>query len=165
MSAEKFNHIRPEMTAENILIIKDGRHPLEELLTDTFIKNDTCLGCSESTIHTVQSSYWSTEMQAVHDEGRQENRVMLLSAPNQSGKSIYLKQVALLVYLAHIGSFVPASSARIGLTDMIVTRMQTLETASKAKSAFQIDLQEILFCLQYSTSRSLILLDEFGKVA
>jgi DNA mismatch repair ATPase MutS len=117
MSAEKFNHIRPEMTAENILIIKDGRlvycncyyinqkltwhygnfrHPLEELLTGTFIKNDTCLGCSESTIHTVQSSYWSAEKQVVHDEGRKENYVMLLSAPNQSGKSIYLKQVSYL---------------------------------------------------------------------
>ncbi|KAI8576992.1 hypothetical protein K450DRAFT_274165 [Umbelopsis ramanniana AG] len=163
MSAEKYNHIRPEMTTENILIIKDGRHPLEELLMGTFIQNDTYLGCSKSSTHSVQSSYWSTEKQAVHDNGINENYVLLLSAPNQSGKSVYLKQVALIVYLAHIGSFVPASNARIGLTDMIVTRMQTLETASKAKSAFQIDLQEILFSLQYATSRSLILLDEFGK--
>ncbi|KAH8548946.1 muts domain V-domain-containing protein [Umbelopsis sp. PMI_123] len=140
------------------------RHPLEELLMGTFIQNDTFLGYSESNTPSVQSRYWPCEQNAGHNSGAEVNIVMLLSAPNQSGKSVYLQQVTLIVYLAHIGSFIPASSAKIGLTDMIVTRMQTLETVSKAKSAFQIDLQEILFCLQYATSRSLILLDEFGKV-
>ncbi|CAJ0926124.1 11067_t:CDS:2 [Entrophospora sp. SA101] len=91
------------------------------------------------------------------------NSVILLSGANFSGKSVYLKQVALITYMAHIGSFVPAESAIIGLTDKIFTRIQTRETISKIQSAFMIDLQQVSFALRNSTSKSLLIIDEFGK--
>lgn len=89
--------------------------------------------------------------------------MLMMTGPNYSGKSVYLKQIALIVYMAHIGSFVPADSARIGLTDKILTRIATRETVSKMESAFMIDLQQVALAMTLATRRSLIIIDEFGK--
>lgn len=89
--------------------------------------------------------------------------MILLTGPNYSGKSVYQKQIALTVYMAHIGSFVPADAAVIGLTDKILTRIATRETVSKTQSAFMIDVQQIAFALKQATCRSLVVIDEFGK--
>ena len=89
--------------------------------------------------------------------------MLMMTGPNYSGKSVYLKQVALIVYMAHIGSFVPAESAKIGLTDKVLTRIATRETVSKMESAFMIDLQQVALAMTLTTPRSLIIIDEFGK--
>jgi len=88
---------------------------------------------------------------------------IILTGPNYSGKSIYLKQTALIVYLAHIGSFVPATSASIGLTDKILTRISTRESVSRNQSAFMIDVQQMCMALNLATHRSLLVIDEFSK--
>lgn len=89
--------------------------------------------------------------------------MLILTGPNYSGKSIYLKQVALIVFMAHVGSFVPAESARIGVTDKILSRVTTRETVSRVQSAFMIDLQQISLALSLTTHRSLLIIDEFGR--
>ena len=86
-----------------------------------------------------------------------------MTGPNYSGKSVYLKQVAIIVYMAHIGCYVPAEAAKIGLTDKILTRISTRESVSRIQSAFMIDLQQISVALSLATRRSLIIIDEFGK--
>ena len=89
--------------------------------------------------------------------------MLLLTGPNYSGKSVYLKQIALIVYMAHVGCFVPAERATIGLTDKILTRISTRETVSKIQSAFMIDLQQVSCAINLATRRSLLIIDEFGK--
>ncbi|CEJ90211.1 hypothetical protein VHEMI06009 [[Torrubiella] hemipterigena] len=112
------------MVDDNSIVIKAGRHLLQELVTQSFVPND-----------------W----------------------PNHSGKSIYLKQVALITYLAHIGSYVPATSATIGITDKILTRLPTQESSTVNESSFAIDLRQVNQVICHQTSRSLIIVDEFGK--
>lgn len=94
---------------------------------------------------------------------KSEPSTLIMTGPNFSGKSVYLKQVALIVYLAHVGSFVPADRARIGLTDKILTRIATRETVSRFQSAFLIDLQQATLATKLATRRSLVIIDEFGK--
>ena len=89
--------------------------------------------------------------------------MLIMTGPNYSGKSIYLKQVALIVYMAHVGCFVPADRATIGITDKILTRIATRETVSRIQSAFMIDLQQVSSALSLVTHRSLLIIDEFGK--
>jgi len=95
-----------------------------------------------------------------HPEGPS---TIILTGPNYSGKSVYLKQTALIVYLAHIGSFVPAIEATIGLTDKILTRISTRESVSRHQSAFMIDVQQMCMALNLATNRSLLVIDEFSK--
>jgi DNA mismatch repair protein MSH5 len=144
---------------------------LQELTVSSFVPNDTFLvGGSgsgaltdlnlkhDATSHTLPSS--STR----HGYARQEKPSMLvLTGPNYSGKSVYLKQAALIVFMAHVGSFVPAESARIGLTDKILSKVTTRETVSRSQSAFMLDLQQISLALSLATQRSLLIIDEFGK--
>nr|CAG8531242.1 9277_t:CDS:10 [Entrophospora candida] len=143
------------------------RHPLQELCVEVFVANDTFIEGGHGTL--IDDDYQDTTMTNMNTNGLYEsskpnnNSVILLSGANFSGKSVYLKQVALITYMAHIGSFVPAESAIIGLTDKIFTRIQTRETISKIQSAFMIDLQQISFALRNSTSKSLLIIDEFGK--
>ena len=102
--------------------------------------------------------------QSIHGPKTCEGPSMLMmTGPNYSGKSVYLKQVALIVYMAHIGCFVPADQAVIGLTDKILTRIATRETVSKFQSAFMIDLQQIALATTLATHRSLVIIDELGK--
>jgi DNA mismatch repair protein MSH5 len=89
--------------------------------------------------------------------------MLIMTGPNYSGKSVYLKQVAVIVYMAHVGSFVPAESARIGITDKILSRVATRESVSRIQSAFMIDLQQVSLALSLATQRSLLIIDEFGK--
>jgi DNA mismatch repair protein MSH5 len=90
-------------------------------------------------------------------------RVKILTGPNASGKSVYLKQVGLIVFLAHIGSFVPAESAVVGMVDAIFTRIHTRETVSLPMSTFMIDLNQVSNAVRNCTERSLVIMDEFGK--
>ncbi|XVF03835.1 hypothetical protein REPUB_Repub05bG0026900 [Reevesia pubescens] len=136
MVAHQNNYVRPTLSMETYLDIQNGRHVLQEMTVDTFIPNDT----------------------KVLDEGR----IHVITGPNYSGKSIYIKQVALIVFLSHIGSFVPADAATVGLTDRIFCAMGSkLMTAEQ--STFMIDLHQVGMMLRQATSRSLCLLDEFGK--
>ena len=145
----------PQLTSTNIIQIQGGRHPLQELVVPSFIPNDTLLlggsgdGTADETI--------------VSDLMGEVPSILLMTGPNHSGKSIYLKQVALIVYLAHIGSYVPAEQACIGLTDRLLTRITTRESVSRNESAFAIDLKQAAFSINFATRRSLILIDEFGK--
>ncbi|KAJ8754599.1 hypothetical protein K2173_010690 [Erythroxylum novogranatense] len=134
--ARQNNYVRPILTEESLLDIHNGRHVLQEMTVDTFIPNDTKI---------------------IHD-----GRINIITGPNYSGKSIYIKQVALIVFLSHIGSFVPADAATVGLTDRIFCAIGSkLMTAEQ--STFMIDLHQVGMMLRQATSRSLCLLDEFGK--
>ncbi|CAM9849725.1 unnamed protein product [Ectocarpus fasciculatus] len=135
--AGDFGFVRPEVVEDNVIMIKNGRHPLQEMAVDHFIPNDTFIA-----------------------DG---SRVVLITGANCSGKSVYLKQVGVTVYLAHVGSFVPAEKAVIGLTDRIFTRIATVETSSLPQSSFTIDVNQIAQMVRTSTPRSLLLIDEFGK--
>eukprot|EP00752_Nemacystus_decipiens_P013400 g11865.t1 len=135
--AGDFGFVRPEVVEDNVIMIKNGRHPLQEHTVDHFIPNDTYIA-----------------------DG---SRVALITGANCSGKSVYLKQVGVAVYLAHVGSFVPAEKAIIGLTDRIFTRIATVETSALPQSSFTIDVNQIAHMVRSSSPRSLLLIDEFGK--
>lgn len=143
------------MTTANVIQISEGRHPLQELVVPSFIANDTLLigGPDEERDDDTIIAHGMQDMPSV----------AVVTGPNHSGKSVYLKQVALIVFLAHIGSFVPADQACIGLTDRLLTRIATRESVSRNESAFAIDLKQAAFSINFSTRRSLILVDEFGK--
>ncbi|KAI4192198.1 MAG: hypothetical protein LQ346_004421 [Caloplaca aetnensis] len=134
---------RPRITGDNVIDIKGGRHPLQELTVPTYVANDTFLLGGE--------------------EAGDQPSMLMMTGPNFSGKSVHLKHVALIVYMAHVGCFVPADAATIGLTDKILTRVATKETITKAQSAFMIDLQQVTKALSLATHRSLVIVDEFGK--
>ncbi|GAA0148583.1 DNA metabolism protein [Lithospermum erythrorhizon] len=134
--ARQNNYTRPNLTAEKLLDIKNGRHVLQEMIVNQFIPNDT----------------------KILDEGR----VVIISGPNYSGKSIYIKHVALIVFLSHIGSFVPADEATMGLTVRILCATSS-KFMTAEQSTFMIDLHQVGRMLRHATSRSLCLLDEFGK--
>ncbi|KAL3851198.1 hypothetical protein ACJIZ3_013080 [Penstemon smallii] len=134
--ARQNNYVRPILTSEDVLDIRNGRHVLQEMTVDTFIHNDT----------------------KIYDEGR----IYIITGPNYSGKSIYIKQVALIVFLSHVGSFVPADAATVGLTDRIFCAMGS-KFMTAEQSTFMIDLQQVGLMLRHASSRSLCLLDEFGK--
>lgn len=153
--AEKYHWSAPKMTENNFINIRDGRHPLQELTVPSFVPNNCVIagGCD------VDDD--ASESGVEHDFG--STSTLIITGPNHSGKSVYLKQVALIVYLAHIGSFVPAGSATIGLTDKILTRISTRESVSRNESAFAIDLRQTAFALKFATRRSLVIVDEFGK--
>ncbi|XP_024936027.1 mutS protein homolog 5 [Cephus cinctus] len=137
MVAQDFNYVRPKMVETPILSIKQGRHPLMERLV-TFLPNDT--------------------------ESREDSsRVKILTGPNSSGKTIYLKQVALIVFMAHIGCYVPAESATIGTVTHLLTRILSIESTALNASSFLIDLRQINMALRSSTCNSLVIMDEFGK--
>ncbi|KAK2760737.1 MutS protein msh5 [Arachnomyces sp. PD_36] len=162
--ANLYKLVRPQVVRPNVIDIKGGRHLLQELTVPSFVTNDSFLvggdGDPESTPDTAAESLGRSPNSGGEIEGPS---MLLLTGPNYSGKSVYLKQVALIVYLSHIGSFVPADKATIGLTDKILSRISTRETVSKIQSTFMIDLQQISLALNLATKRSLIIIDEFGK--
>ncbi|XP_044577035.1 mutS protein homolog 5-like [Cotesia glomerata] len=135
--ASSHNYVKPEIVKSHVLSIKKGRHPLSELNKD-FIANDTQSGGGSSL-------------------------VKIFTGPNACGKTVYLKQVALIVYMAHIGCYVPAESAKIGVVTHILTQMPTMESIAQNASAFLIDLRQMNNILYSSTPNSLILMDELGK--
>ena len=139
-TARLHNYVRPQVADEGLLSIRDGRHPvLEQNLTDErFVPNDTQL-----------------------DHARQQ--IALITGPNMAGKSTYIRQVALLVLLAHTGAFIPAKDARIDLADRIFTRIGASDDIARGQSTFMVEMSETANILNNATSRSLILLDEIGR--
>lgn len=133
-------YVKPLVDESSTILIRDGRHPVVEQLSSdlTFVPNDTALDC----------------------EGQ---RLVILTGPNMAGKSTYLRQVALIVLLAQIGSFVPAAEAHIGLVDRIFTRVGASDNLAAGQSTFMVEMIESAHILNSATSRSLILLDEIGR--
>lgn len=130
---------RPEVNDSDTIIIKDGRHPVvEKALMGSFVPNDT---------------YLDTNL----------NRLVILTGPNMAGKSTYLRQIADIVIMAQIGSFVPASEARIGIVDRVFTRVGAFDDLSRGQSTFMVEMTELANILNSATKRSLILLDEVGR--
>ncbi|KAI4754544.1 hypothetical protein E4T52_13305 [Aureobasidium sp. EXF-3400] len=178
--ARNYNLVRPRLTDSNILDIKGGRsafsrsdsfdlgltsdrHILQEKVVPNFIPNDTLLAGGEGDSAIKQHEGSSVVPQYHTEDGSVVPSMILVTGPNFSGKSVYLKQVAIIVFMAHVGSFVPATRADIGLTDKIMTRVATRESVSRNQSAFMIDLQQISVALNLATNRSLLIIDEFGK--
>ncbi|TRY93340.1 hypothetical protein DNTS_007724 [Danionella cerebrum] len=128
----------PTLNTDTKLVLIEARHPLLDLCTPVFVSN----------------TYISSET---------EGKVKVITGPNSSGKSIYLKQVGLIVFMALIGSNVPAKEAEIGLVDGIFTRMHSRESVSVGLSTFMIDVNQMAHSLNHSTEHSLVLVDEFGK--
>jgi len=130
----------PEVDASDVIDIKDGRHPVVELMQEglLFVPNDTFLDCGAS-------------------------RTAIITGPNMAGKSTYMRQSALIVLMAQMGSFVPARSARIGLTDRVFTRIGASDDLSAGKSTFMVEMTEAADILASATARSLLILDEIGR--
>lgn len=133
-------YVRPEMCDEPVLSITGGRHPVVETVLEgkEFVENDLLVD-------------------------RDAHQLLLLTAPNMSGKSVYLRQAALTVLLAQMGSFVPASAARVGIVDRIFTRIGASDNLSLGESTFAVEMIEAAQILNYATPRSLLLLDEIGR--
>ena len=157
LCADKYHWTAPRMVHSTEVSIQGGRHPLVELVVPSFIQNDCDIEGGAGSQASESGSMINLDSQPSIPN------MLIVTGPNHSGKSIYLKQVALIVYLAHTGSFVPADSATIGLTDRILTRISTRESISRNESAFSIDLRQVAFAMNFATRRSLILIDEFGK--
>ncbi|EGE78220.2 DNA mismatch repair protein MSH5 [Blastomyces dermatitidis ATCC 18188] len=161
--ASLYKLVRPQITQDNSIVIKGGRHLLYEVTVPTFIPNDTLIVGGNGREGSPPNTSTQSLETSVEVAETQCPSMLLLTGPNYSGKSVYLKQVALIVYMSHIGSFVPAERAKIGITDKILTRITTRETVSKTQSSFMIDLQQISFALNLATEHSLVIIDEFGK--
>jgi DNA mismatch repair protein MutS len=138
--AVRYSYVRPKLTTDNEIGISQGRHPVVErtLAWGSFVPNDTFLSNDDA-------------------------QLIVLTGPNMSGKSTYLRQVALIVLLAQIGSFVPAASATISLVDRIFTRIGAREDLSAGQSTFMVEMVETANILNNATPRSLIILDEIGR--
>lgn len=162
LGASKYRFVEPRMTTSNVLRIQGGRHPLQELTVPAYIPNSCQLSGGVGDEDDENCASCSGVSTAVH-ESVECPSMLIMTGPNYSGKSVYIKQNALIVYMAHIGSFVPAEKATIGLTDRILTRIATRESVSRNQSAFTIDLQQVALAMTLATRRSLVVIDEFGK--
>jgi DNA mismatch repair protein MutS len=139
-AAFRHNYTRPRISHQREIIIKDGRHPVIErlLVREMFVPNDTELN------HTA-------------------NEIMIITGPNMAGKSTYMRQVALLVIMAQIGSYIPAREAAIGPVDRVFTRVGASDDLSTGQSTFMVEMNEVAHILKYATTNSLIILDEIGR--
>ena len=140
LTAERNQYVRPKINEKGTIDIRDGRHPVVEKMipSEMFIANDTCL-----------------------DD--KKNRISVITGPNMAGKSTYMRQTALIVLMAQIGSFVPASSANIGLVDRIFTRVGASDDLASGQSTFMVEMTEVANILRNATSKSLLILDEIGR--
>jgi DNA mismatch repair protein MutS len=133
-----YDYVRPTMNEGAHLRIEQGRHPVVERCLDGFVPNDLTLD-------------------------REAHQLLILTGPNMAGKSTYLRQLALIVLMAQMGSFVPAASARIGLVDRIFTRVGAVDDIAAGRSTFFVEMSETAHILHHATPRSLLILDEIGK--
>ena len=133
-------YCRPEITLDREISITDGRHPVVEMMLkdSLFVPNDTHIGAKD-------------------------NQVSIITGPNMAGKSTYMRQVALIVLMAQIGSFVPARSARIGIVDRVFTRIGASDDLASGQSTFMVEMAEVASILKYATAKSLLILDEIGR--
>ncbi|KAL6718082.1 chaperone ATPase hsp78 [Lecanora helva] len=167
--AKIYKFSRPHITMENVIDIKAGRHPLQELTVSSYVPNATLLvgGPGRDLRNAELDEGKDTSTKAFHKFSDAESKpgpsTLIMTGPNYSGKSVYLKQTALIVYMAHVGCFVPADDAVIGLTDKILTRIATRETVSQFQSTFVIDLQQVALAMALASHRSLVVIDEFGN--
>ena len=138
--AVRNHYCRPTVDESGVIEIHDGRHPVvEQMLKDSlFVPNDTFMG-------------------------EKEDRVAIITGPNMAGKSTYMRQVALIVLMAQMGSFVPAASARIGVVDRIFTRIGASDDLSAGQSTFMVEMTEVADILRHATKHSLLILDEIGR--
>ena len=138
--ASKNKYVCPEVDQSDVIQIKDGRHPVvEQFVRDTyFVPNDVNLDTTK-------------------------NRLMLITGPNMAGKSTYMRQVALIVVMAQIGSFVPAYEARIGVVDKVFTRVGASDDLASGQSTFMLEMNEVSYILKNATRKSLIIYDEVGR--
>ena len=138
--AEDLNYTKPTMTEDGVIDIKGGRHPVIEkmLPSGAFVENDTYLD-------------------------KEGDRLSIITGPNMAGKSTYMRQVALITLMAQVGSFVPASSANIGIVDKIFTRVGASDDLSMGQSTFMVEMMEVANILKEATSDSLVILDEIGR--
>ncbi len=146
-AARRYGYARPDLVDAPILDIRQGRHPvLDRTLGERFVPNDCSLGGhDESSTHPGAPS------------------LALITGPNMAGKSTYIRQVALIVLLAHAGCFVPAEAARIGLTDRIFTRIGAADELHAGRSTFMVEMTETANILHHATDRSVVILDEIGR--
>ena len=140
LTAERYNYTRPKINEKGVIDIKEGRHPVVERMipNEMFISNDTYL-----------------------DD--KKHRVSVITGPNMAGKSTYMRQTALIALMAQIGSFVPARSADIALSDRIFTRVGASDDLASGQSTFMVEMTEVANILRNATSRSLLILDEIGR--
>ncbi len=138
--AEQNQYVRPRINCKGKILVKKGRHPVVENMSvhDTFIANDTYLD-------------------------NQKNRVSIITGPNMAGKSTYMRQTALIVLMAQIGSFVPAQEADIGIVDRIFTRVGASDDLASGQSTFMVEMTEVANILKNATAKSLLILDEIGR--
>ncbi len=138
--AERNNYVRPKINEKGVIDIKEGRHPVVERMipNDMFISNDTYL-----------------------DD--KKHRISIITGPNMAGKSTYMRQTALIALMAQVGSFVPAKSANIGLSDRIFTRVGASDDLASGQSTFMVEMTEVANILRNATSKSLLILDEIGR--
>ncbi|SEF47090.1 DNA mismatch repair protein MutS [Caloramator fervidus] len=133
------NYVKPQITNDGAIEIKDGRHPVvEKMISGVFVPNDTLLDLKD-------------------------NMIIIITGPNMAGKSTYLRQVALITLLAQVGCFVPAKSARISIVDRIFTRIGASDDLSLGQSTFMVEMTEVSNILKNATKNSLIILDEVGR--
>ena len=138
--AQQNGYVRPKINEKGIIDIKNGRHPVVEKMinNDMFVANDTYLDNSA-------------------------NRVSIITGPNMAGKSTYMRQTALIVLMAQVGSFVPASSADVGIVDRIFTRVGASDDLASGQSTFMVEMTEVANILRNATQKSLLILDEIGR--
>ncbi len=163
-TARLHNYCRPQISDEGVLQIRDGRHPVleQQLVEERFVPNDTSLGSSGRESAQTSLSENQSRLTSAATEIKFA-QIALITGPNMAGKSTYIRQVALLALLAHTGSFVPATEARIDLIDRIFTRIGASDDLSRGQSTFMVEMTETANILNNATARSLIVLDEIGR--
>ena len=154
--AERNNYVRPKINEKGVIDIRDGRHPVVEKMIPIDIKGGR---------HPVVECMIKNDMFIANDTylDDKKQRISIITGPNMAGKSTYMRQAALIVLMAQLGSFVPASSANIGLVDRIFTRVGASDDLASGQSTFMVEMNEVANILRNATSKSLLILDEIGR--